>query len=1483
VSHAHHLVDHDACGVGFVTRLGGKASHEIIERALEALIRLEHRGGVDADGRSGDGAGLLTAIPEAFFRKRAAEAGIDLPGIFAIGLVFLPRGAEEAAKESIQRAAAKNGLTQLGWRVVPTDPLNIGPRAHATLPVIEQCFLAPPPGTSTDFDAVLFRTRKEAEAMAPAGTYFCSLSSRTIVYKGLLTPEQLPAFYEDLRDPEFVSQFAIFHQRYSTNTQPSWSLAQPFRFVAHNGEINTISGNRRWLHARQTKLRQELSLADHVRLLEERVSDSASFDNAFELLLSRKFSPSDAMLAMVPPVWENTADTSREMGAFLAQQAREQEPWDGPAALVFSDGHTLGAKLDRNGLRPLRYVLCSDGLLVVGSEVGIANLEGKNVIERQRLGPGEMLTVDLATGMFVRPRESARLSNTNLASSRRESIQIGPTDITFFDATPEPKKVMASLGWSEDQFRLLFLPLVEQGQEAVWSMGDDTPPATLSSFRRPLWDYCKQRFAQVTNPPIDSLRESHVMSLETFLGESISLTSPLLDAGQLEILKEKFRLVVTIDCTFAAQAGVAGAKAALQGIRQQALTISNRSGLILLTDRGVNAQSSALPALIALSAVWKVLVQSGSYEVPLVIETGQVIDTHHIAMLVAAGASAVLPYLALEQAQSLHVDGGRRYRDAVEKGLRKVIARMGISTIASYRNSHLFEAVGLDPDLCEEFFEDAGHSFGGKGLSDILQDYLDRHCEAFNSDRDHLHDIGLYRFRQKGERHATHPELVRRMHRYIKSPTQENYQSFVELGHQREPLAIRDLLNIAPAEAFDLSEVESEAAILSRFSTQAMSLGAISRETHRTLAVAMNRLGARSNTGEGGEDPENYRHTEANNRVKQVASARFGVTAEYLVHADELEIKIAQGAKPGEGGQLPASKVSAYIARLRHAVPNMMLISPPPHHDIYSIEDLAQLIYDLRAINPHARVGVKLVASSGVGIIAAGVTKAGADVITISGHDGGTGASPITSIKNSGLPWEYGLRDAHCSLLKSGLRDRVRLRVDGGFKFARDVVIGALLGADEFGFGTAALLAIGCVMARQCHLNTCPVGIATQDEALRARFAGKPEMIETYFRGLAAEVRQMLAVMGSRSIDEIVGAVDRLRPRSLDAERLLSGILSAPASEMPPQPSSSELAVELARPSDAAGLHISLARSFPSHTFSKRQASSSGRRFSISNLDRAIGAHLSGEILRKESICASGVPQKYEFTGTAGQSFGAFLISGLQFRLSGEANDYVGKGLSGGTIAITAGDEASVRGDVLAGNTVLYGATSGELYIAGRAGERFAVRNSGALAVVEGVGQHGCEYMTAGIAVILGPAATNFGAGMTGGLAYVLPDSLSEHGYNQQSVRLEELEVRERSWLRRVLRKHLRLTGSPCAERWLNSGVALQLMRVEPIQRPCTIAETWAPILARMKKSETPIAIPPEPIESGFLPVAFGDVPVGTDFASAGLEASRNIPFRPSE
>jgi glutamate synthase (ferredoxin) len=1431
--------DHDACGVGFIAQMGGPASHALIGRGLGALSRLAHRGGVDADGRSGDGAGLLVGLPKSFFRKTTRALGIELPDEFGVGMVFLQRGQEAVAADAIRAAVAKFDLSFVGWRKVPTDASILGPRSLDSLPVVRQCFIAPRLNSSSaessqiessDFELQLFRLRHELETFSNAG-YYCSLSSRTIVYKGLLTPEQLAPFYLDLNDPEFASSFVIFHQRYSTNTQPSWSLAQPFRFVAHNGEINTISSNRRWFQARGATLRRGLGLPDKARLLQPGMSDSASFDNALEAIVRSGSSLAESALRLVPPAWEYDEHLDAGLRQFLATSASEQEPWDGPAALIFTDGQVLGAKLDRNGLRPLRYTLTSDGLLIVGSEVGIADLSDKEVVERQRLGPGEMLIADPASGTFFRPNDLARLVG---AGDNQPSAEVISAQDQAEPAPLDANRLMAAFGWTEDQFRMLFQPLVEHGQEPLWSMGDDAPPAFLSSLPRPLWDYCKQRFAQVTNPPIDPLRESHVMSLDVYLGKNTKLNSPLLDAGQMDSLAESLSPVRRIDFTFEVAEGTHAAQHVLSSIREQASGAAFDGAAILLSDRALGEARAALPALLAVSAAWRAMTEAGAWNLPVIVETGQVIDTHHVALLVAAGASAVYPYLAMSLAARADAMGPARYRAAVEKGLRKVLARMGISTMSSYRNSQIFETIGLDAAVCNEFFEDAGRTLTGKSLNDLLQDCISCHAAGFGASAPEFRDAGLYRFRHNGERHASSPELVRRMHRYIKSPTPQNHAALSVLSEERKNVAVRDLLEIRAGQPLLLEEVESEVSLLSRFSTQAMSLGAISPEAHQTLAIAMNRLGGRSNTGEGGEDPSiYYENPEANNRVKQVASARFGVTAEYLVHADEIEIKMAQGSKPGEGGQLPSAKVTPYIARLRHAIPGTSLISPPPHHDIYSIEDLAQLIYDLRAVNPNARIGVKLVSSSGVGVIATGVAKAGADVITISGHDGGTGASPLTSIKNTGLPWEIGLRDAHTALVRAGLRARVRLRVDGGLKFARDVVVAAVLGAEEFGFGTAALLAIGCVMARQCHLNTCPVGIATQDETLRARFAGNPEMVETFFRALAADVRQLLANMGAGSIDEILGVVDRLQPRSPEAEpsvaSLLQPIVDPPAQFPCPHEDSSALHVELNRVVDDL------------ESLSLRPY-----RFEITNEDRAVGAHFSGEVLRRirpsfglSNLEMSGVD--CEFVGTAGQSFGAFLISGANFRLTGEANDYVGKGLCGGSIAITAQAEASQRGDVLVGNTVLYGATSGELFVAGRAGERFAVRNSGALAVVEGVGRHGCEYMTAGVVLILGPAGDNMGAGMTGGLAYLLrsdvDDYFNDDRLNRDSVRFATLEPREEQWLRRILRRHLQLTGSPRAAQLLSRS-ALPLNRVEPVTPPCSIEDTWTSILARLATEE---------------------------------------------
>jgi glutamate synthase domain-containing protein 2/glutamate synthase domain-containing protein 1/glutamate synthase domain-containing protein 3 len=1419
--------DHDACGTGFIARLGGAPNHDIIEHALTALERLTHRGGVDADGASGDGAGLLTSIPDAFFRVRAQEQGIALPEVFGLGFAFFPAGSAAEARAAVEAAADVERLRVLGWRRVPVNTNSLGRLAFETMPETWQFFVEPfhPARGTVRFEWRLALLRKRAESLLPARCYICSLSSQTVVYKGLLTPWQFPQFYEDLRDPAFATTFAVFHQRYSTNTQPSWHLAQPFRYVAHNGEINTIVSNRRWLRAKERETRAKLAAGPWLRLLEENVSDSASFDNAFELKLLEGFSADAAMLSMVPPAFENDPLLSRDVRAALASLSQHGEPWDGPAALVFSDGQFVGAKLDRNGLRPLRYTLTHDGLLIAGSEVGIIDLDESRIAERQRLGPGEMILANPATGTVFRYREILkRLATLQSRSSLPVVRQVSVSGSAATASVERPERMAAAAGWTEDQFKILFSPLV-QGHEANWSMGDDAPPAFLSNLPRTLWDYCKQRFAQVTNPPIDPLRESHVMSLAVHLKNEIVLPSPLIGAQQLAELSATFGPVQNIDFTFSAPNGAPGARCSLSQLTTP-LSGSARPGLLLLSDRAIGAERAALPALLATAAVWKAMVREGLWDVPLIVESAQVFDTHHVALLVAAGASAVVPYLAEQFAESLEPGGTEKMRAAINAGLLKVLARMGVSTLASYRNSHLFEIVGLSEDFCAEYFEDAADFPGQKSLDDLLGDYLRMHRMAFSGAANELADAGLYRFRKGAELHANSPEIVRRMHAHVKAPDAGKFSAFEELAESQGTVFLRDLLETVPSPPVALEEVEPVDAIVRRFSTQAMSLGSLSLEAHRTLALAMNSLGGRSNTGEGGEDPALYRREpHAANKIKQVASGRFGVTADYLVHAQELEIKMAQGSKPGEGGQLPARKVTEYIARIRHATPGTPLISPPPHHDIYSIEDLAQLIHDLRTVNPRARIGVKLVSGSGVGIIAAGVAKAGADVITISGHNGGTGSSPLTSIKNTGLPWEIGLRETHDTLVRAGLRSRLSLRVDGGLKFSRDILIAAILGADEFGFGTASLLAIGCVMARQCHLNTCPVGIATQDEKLRLRFNGKPEMVVAYFRALAEEVRKKMAQLGVRSLGELRGWYDRLGTRSgMDA------FLVVPISE------TRRVAPQQVPTDHSAALEDSLHFSSAIEGATEPQP--------IHNSDRSVGTGLSGELMRRRAQDCSVVQEFAQtFTGSAGQSFGAFLADGVTLKLAGEANDYVGKGLSGGRIGISAGSAASRRGDVLAGNTVLYGATSGQLYIAGRAGERFAVRNSGALAVVEGVGQHGCEYMTGGVVLVLGPLGLNFGSGMTGGLAYVLRAE-AEDVLHREFVALADTEPDEQLWLRRVLEAHQQFTASPRAARLLSKRGALPLVRVQPVHFQGTIADTWKPVLDRLQQRD-PIVVGP--------------------------------------
>jgi len=1404
--------DHDACGTGFIARLSGPPTHEVLQQALQALERLSHRGGVDADGASGDGAGLLTSLPSKFFRARAAEHDIQLGELFGVGMLFIPANRVADARVAVEDAIGRGKMRLAGWRRVPVNANALGQRAFESMPEIWQFFIEPTP-TKTEathagakFERSLALLRKRAEACLPERCYLCSLSSRTVVYKGLLTPWQFPQFYEDLRSTEFAAKFAIFHQRYSTNTQPSWQLAQPFRYVAHNGEINTVVSNRRWLRAKEREIRKHIGVGKWFRLLEENVSDSASFDNALELKLLTGKSVESAMLELVPPAFLHDPFLSSEVRNALETLSHEGAPWDGPAAMVFSDGNSVGVKLDRNGLRPMRYTVTHDGLVIAGSETGLVDLEESRVAERHRLGPGEMILASPQTGVLLRWRELLKSVTSQVprkAVSHTRRLKLEGTATRGLVA--EPKRVAGASGWSDDQYKILFRPLLS-GKEADWSMGDDAPPAFLSTLARPLWDYCKQRFAQVTNPPIDPLREAHVMSLEVPLGHGQYLPGPILSAGEFAAFRELFVPVQTLDFSFPSTQGVPGARRCLTQCLSTPLSSGERPGLLLLSDRNVGRDRAALPALLALARAWKNLVAQGLADLPVVVETAQVYETHHVAMLLAAGASAVVPYLAEEFAEREEVGGFEKVRAGMYGGLRKVLARMGISTLASYRNSHLFEVLGLDEDICRDYFEDAGFYPGTKTLDLLLQDYLKMHAAAYGGATEDLADNGLYRFRKGAELHANSPEFIRRMHAHVKQPDAQHYTALEDLRKTAGTTFLRDLLEMRPEQAVALEEVESLESILKRFSTQAMSLGSLSPEAHKTLSLAMNQLGGRSNTGEGGEDSHLYEVEGASCKVKQVASGRFGVTSEYLVRAEELEIKMAQGSKPGEGGQLPAKKVTEYIARIRHATPGTPLISPPPHHDIYSIEDLAQLIHDLRAVNPQARIGVKLVSGTGIGVIAAGVVKAGANVITVSGHNGGTGSSPLTSIKNTGLPWEIGLRDTHETLLRAGLRSRVLLRVDGGLRFARDILIGAILGADEFGFGTAALVAIGCVMARQCHLNTCPVGIATQDETLRTRFNGKPEMVVSYFRALAEEIRKGMAELGVRNLTELRGWYDRLETQSgLDA------LLVIPA----------------AKPAHVVAQQMTvLDAGVPEQEILPERSHLPGSSpAAIQNMHRSVGTSLSGELMRWRLGSGECLPANLEYQGFAGQSFGAFLTAGVSLRLQGEANDYVGKGLSGGTIVIASGKNASKRGDVLAGNTVLYGATSGSLFIAGQVGERFAVRNSGAVAVVEGVGQHGCEYMTGGVVAVLGPAGLNFGSGMTGGLAYVLRTE-AEHILNTEFVLAHELEHVEERYLRALLEKHVSLTDSPRAFRLL-ALPSLPLLRIQPIHFQGTLEGAW--------------------------------------------------------
>ncbi|HTC25250.1 MAG TPA: glutamate synthase large subunit [Gemmatimonadales bacterium] len=1456
---------HDACGTGFVARASGVRSHEVVTMALEAVARVAHRGAASTDN-SGDGAGLLTQIPHRLFFRDAYRLGLRLqPGRpFGVGAFFLPADAAGLGRAVglIEQVLTHDGIPFLGWRDVPVNPAALGPTARASCPAIRQAFVGMPAGVSDDetWERALYLARREMERRAAdAGLtnfYVCSFSCRTIVYKALLAGTQLPVFYTDFRYPEYEAAIAVFHQRYSTNTLPSWPLAQPFRLLAHNGEINTLWGNRNAMAMRQPMLESPLwgRLVERIRdVIWAEGSDSASLDNAMELFVRSGRDPVHTLMMMIPQAWEKYPDLHPSIKAFYEYHQCVHEPWDGPAAAAFSDGVLAGAIVDRNGLRPCRYKVRNDGLVAAGSEVGLVDFDPHDVVESGKVGPGEVLVVDTRRGEVVRNLDAklevaGRRPYARWVARYMARLEPDASRVPAGPALEDLDRMQRAFGYGFEDLRYALEPMGAGGADAVWSMGDDTPIPPLAKQAPNVYAYFRQRFAQVTNPPIDSLRETMVMSLRVHLGRR---GSPLLErpsyARMLRIehpimLPEEMAALhnvagfstVTIDALWDPAAGPEGLYPALVSLRRAAERAVRRGARILvISDRAAGEPRAAIPMLLAVGAVRQHLVERGlRARVGLVAEAGDALDIHHFAALFGYGAEAVHPWLALASIDGLFAadtqehrrgdtadttrptpaEARLRFRSAAEKGLLKILSKMGISTLSSYCGAQTFEALGLGAEVVDTCFAGTASPIGGIGFEEVADDVLLRHRAAYAPAAETasaLPDFGRVRFRKEGEDHGWAPPIVVALQQAVKAGTQEAYAAYLTKNGYRRPAGPRDLLAIRAGAPVPIEEVEPVEAIRRRFISSAMSLGALSPEAHAVLSVGMNRMGARSNSGEGGEDPATYRTLDngdrLDNRIKQVASARFGVTAEYLVRAEELEIKIVQGAKPGEGGQLPGHKVTELIARLRHAVPGIQLISPPPHHDIYSIEDLAQLIHDLKTVNPAARVGVKLVAEAGVGTVAAGVAKAYADYVLIAGHNGGTGASPLSSIKHAGSPWELGLAEAQATLVRNGLRHRIEVRTDGGLKTGRDVVIAALLGAEAFGFGTAALVAIGCAMARQCHLNTCPTGVATQRPDLRAKFKGTAEQVITYFTLLAEEVREILASMGFRSLDEIVGRNDLLerveRPEVPRAQMLdLSMLLTAPEEGGSVTPRHRTQARN-DRPGMTC-LDDEILQELEPYLESGLPFTGN---YEIRNHHLAAGGRIAGVIASRFGDV--GLPEgqiRLRFRGPAGQSFGAFITPGMHLDLEGEANDYVGKGLSGGEITIRAYRRAAYADathlHLILGNTVLYGATAGKLFAAGQAGDRFAVRNSGAIAVIEGAGNHCCEYMTAGIVVVLGRAGRNLGAGMSNGVAYVLDESRTLHErVNFDMVELAELDGQDEEVLRRLVREHEEKTTSPRA------------------------------------------------------------------------------------
>ncbi|MEK9672233.1 MAG: glutamate synthase large subunit [Rhodospirillaceae bacterium] len=1480
--------EHDACGFGFMADINNVPRHEIVHQALEIVEHLDHRGAIGADPMAGDGAGILIQTPEAFMRKVFGAQGVDVPaqGDYAVGMIFLPRQHKQRdlAIAAIDRATKQEGQVLLGWRDVPTDNSVLGESVKPAEPVIRQVMIGRGKDTPDEatFQRKLYVIRKQAHHMlwdkddgAWENFYIPSLNARTIVFKGMVLAPNLSKYYVDFQDPDFATSMALFHQRFSTNTFPSWRLAQPFRFLCHNGEINTLRGNVNWMNARRHNMHSKV-LGDDLEklwpLIGDGSSDSATFDNALELLVMGGYSLSHAMMLMIPEAWKDNPLMDPKRRAFYEYYSALMEPWDGPAAMAFTDGKQIAATLDRNGLRPARYIVTDDGLVVMASEVGVLSIPEEKIVQKWRLQPGKMLLVDLEQHRIISDEEL----KSGLADEYPYQAWLDATQIQLVDLpaeigpmAPDPATLLnkqQAFGYTREDLKFFLEPMADKGEDPVGSMGRDFPLATLSDKPRMLYDYFFQNFAQVTNPPIDPIREELVMSLVSFIGprpdlldlgsggqhKRLEVDHPVLSNTDLERIRRienhvdgEFRTYTLDICYPNAGPDRQTMAQAVDRICREAEEVVRDRGynIIILSDRGLDEANVAIPALLATGSVHHHLIRQGlRTEVGLVVETGEARRVHDFCLLAGYGAEAVNPYLAFDTIS--HVVSERRggitefdahghYIKAIKKGILKVMSKMGISTYQSYCGAQIFDAVGLSQAFIDAYFTKTATKVEGVGINEIAEETERRHDLAFGDAPLYKNDLdvgGDLAFRVRGEEHVWTPETIGTLQHAVRSGNYKQFKAYTaKVNDQTQKLKnLRGLLDLKPVgKPVPIDEVEPASEIVKRFATGAMSFGSISWEAHTTLAIAMNRLGGRSNTGEGGEDEIRYQPLpngdSMRSRIKQVASGRFGVTTEYLSQSDDIQIKMAQGAKPGEGGQLPGHKVDDWIARVRHSTPGVGLISPPPHHDIYSIEDLAQLIHDLKNVNPNARISVKLVSEVGVGTVAAGVSKAYSDHVTISGHDGGTGASPITSILNAGGPWELGLAETHQTLVMNALRGRIAVQVDGGLRTGRDVVVGALLGADEFGFATAALISEGCIMMRKCHLNTCPVGVATQDPELRKRFTGEPEHVVNFFTFIAEEVREIMAKLGFRTINDMIGrrdaletrgAIDHWKAHGIDLSKLLAPVKAAPG-----------VATYNCETQDHR-----LERALDNQLIAGAKGAIEGGKpvsleFPIRNINRTVGAMMSGEIAKRYGH--KGLPEDtihVKFTGNAGQSFGAWLSHGVSFELAGDANDYVGKGLSGGRIAIYPHPDSKLvpEDNIIIGNTVLYGAISGECYFQGIAGERFGVRNSGATAVVEGLGDHGCEYMTGGTVVVLGATGRNFAAGMSGGIAYVLDtDNVFDQFCNQGMVELERIDPKEADdgradvtsdpmrfdarRLKDLIENHHRYTGSTIAKNILDN------------------------------------------------------------------------------